>query len=85
MLNLIGEERRGNPKPEEFTGEWPREFDALVRKGCYDQLTGELFNLQWDLVQCRHISETLTPHVDCGVNEHGVRFVASSWWRLEEA
>ena len=83
MLKMVGDERHGNPRADEFTGEWPREFKALVRKGCFDPLTGELFNIEWDLVQCRHISKTLLPYIDCGKNEHGVQFVAKSWFKLE--
>ncbi len=82
-LKMVGDQRHGNPKAEDFTGAWPRTFKVLAMKGIYDPLSESIFGKTWGIAICTHLGEEYRPFIDAGANEHGVEYSVKYWYRLE--
>ena len=81
---MIGEVRTHAPKPEDFSGAWPRSFEAVGEKGVYCPLDeGGVFDRHYGIVVCRHIGEDMRPYIDAGCNSHGVKYTVKRWAKLE--
>ena len=80
---MIGETRTGNPKAEDFTGAWPKSFEAVAEKGLYDPDGRELWGKRYDIVVCRHVGEDMRPYIEAGCNKHGVKYSVGRWAKLE--